>query len=157
MKFCSVLPGSRQCCKFFRNYILRLHYMKSFIAVSRDLSFVLPGPHFVKTKFFHVIDSAHLSWMKKSINTCLQWKIKRKCFQIWTSARWKTVPPCRDEILFPNVIVGWNLSRLDGLKFHPGKPGSCNYHLRWWLHGPGQPGWNSAPFCRDPGSVINSS
>ena len=26
--------------------------------------------------------------------------------------------------------MGWNLSRLDGLKFHPGKPGSCNHHLR---------------------------
>ena len=30
--------------------------------------------------------------------------------------------------------------------------------LRWWLHDPGWPGWNSVPFRRrDPGSVINSS
>ena len=26
-------------------------------------------------------------------------------------------------------IVGWNLSRLDGLKFHPSIPGSCNHQL----------------------------
>ena len=29
--------------------------------------------------------------------------------------------------------------------------------LKWWLHDPGWPEWNSVPFCRDPGSVINSS
>ena len=34
------------------------------------------------------------------------------------------------HIQFPHVIVRWNLSRLDELKFHPGKPGSCNHHLR---------------------------
>ena len=32
------------------------------------------------------------------------------------------------KIHFPN-IVGWNLSQLNGLKFHPSKTGSCNHHL----------------------------
>ena len=53
--------------------------------------------------------------------TCLQRKIQRNAW---------TVPPCHLTLpYFPHVIVKWNLSRLDGLKFYPGKPGSCNHHL----------------------------
>ena len=37
---------------------------------------------------------------------------------------------CRDKNWFPHVIVGWNLPRLDGLKFQPGKTGSYNHYLR---------------------------
>ena len=66
MKFCPVLSGSRQCYKFFINYILRLH-VKSFIPAGRDPSIVLPGSRFAGTKFSHVIPSAHLSGMKISI------------------------------------------------------------------------------------------
>ena len=61
--------------------------------------------------------------------TRLQRKSQKNCIQIWTNTKWKTVPPCRDEIQFPYVIVGWDLSRLDGVKSHLRKPGSCNHHL----------------------------
>ena len=40
MKLCPVLPGSRQCYKFFINYILRL-YVKIIIPARRDPSFIL--------------------------------------------------------------------------------------------------------------------
>ena len=66
MKFCPVLPGSRQCYKLFINYILRLH-VKCFILARRDPSIVLPGSRFAGTKFSHVIASARLSGMKISI------------------------------------------------------------------------------------------
>ena len=72
MKFCLVLPGSRQCYKLFINYILQLR-VKSFIPARKDPSFVLPGFHFAGTKFYHVIATAHLNGMKKLINTSV-WK-----------------------------------------------------------------------------------
>ena len=72
MKFCLVLPGSRQCYKLFINYILRLH-VKSYIPARQDPSFVLPGFHFTGTKFYHVIATARLNGMKKLINTSV-WK-----------------------------------------------------------------------------------
>ena len=37
----------------------------------------------------------------------------------------------RMEIDFP---IWWNLSRLDGLNFHPGKTGSRNHHLAPCIH-----------------------
>ena len=72
MKFCLVLPGSRQCYKLFINYILQLH-VKSFIPARQDPSFVLPAFHFAGTKFYHVIATARLNGMKKLINTSV-WK-----------------------------------------------------------------------------------
>ena len=54
----------------------------------------------------------------------------RKGIQIQKIARWKTVSPDRDEIWFSLVLGGWDLSPLDGLKFHPGKLGLCNHYLR---------------------------
>ena len=72
MKFCPVLPGSRQCYKLFINYILGIH-VKSFIPVKRGPTFVLPGSRFAGTKFSHVIALACLSGMKKLINSSL-WK-----------------------------------------------------------------------------------
>ena len=36
----------------------------------------------------------------------------------------------RDLNWFPHLIAGWNLPRLDGLKFHLGKTESSNHHLR---------------------------
>ena len=50
MKFCSVLHGSRQCYKFFRNFVLRLH-VKSFIPARRNPFFVLPESRFAGTEF----------------------------------------------------------------------------------------------------------
>ena len=61
--------------------------------------------------------------------TSSQRKIKRISTQILTSTRWKIVPPCPEEIKFPQVIVAWDLLRLNWLKFHPGQPGSCKHHL----------------------------
>ena len=81
-------------------------------------------------KYFLAIVSVRLGGMKKWLNTCLQRKIKRTCKQIQANTRWKTVPPCQDEIWFPLVIVGWNPSRLNGLKFYHGKLGLCNHHLK---------------------------
>ena len=66
MKFCPALPGSRQCYKFFINYILRLH-VKRFIPARRDPSFVQPGSRFAGMKFSHVIVSARLGEIKKLI------------------------------------------------------------------------------------------
>ena len=66
MKFCPVLPVSRQCYKLFINYILRLH-VKRFISARRDPSFVQPGSHFAGMKFSHVIVSARLGEIKKLI------------------------------------------------------------------------------------------
>ena len=43
----------------------------------------------------------------------------------------ETCPVLRDKNWFLYVIVGWNLSRLDGLKFDPGKTGSCNHQLNF--------------------------
>ena len=43
--------------------------------------------------------------------------------------RWKAAPFSCDEILIPRVIVGWDLSRLDQLKFHSDKPGSSNHYF----------------------------
>ena len=68
IKFCLVLPGSRQCYKLFMNYALRLH-VKSFIPTWWDPSFVLSESCFAGTKFSHVIVSARLRGMKKLINT----------------------------------------------------------------------------------------
>ena len=79
MEFCPVLPGSRQCYKFFRNFILQLH-VTSFIPARRNPSFELPGCRFAGKKFSHVVSSACLSAMKKSINTSV-WKIYRSTFQ----------------------------------------------------------------------------
>ena len=62
----SRLQGSRQCRKFFKNYILRLH-VKGLISALQDPSFVLPGSCLAWTKFPHVIASAHLRWMEKVI------------------------------------------------------------------------------------------
>ena len=115
-KLCPILSGSRQCYKLLINYVLLLH-VKSFIPVRRYPFIVLPGSPFDRMKSSHVIPSARLSG------------IKRKCKKIYTNTTWKTVPPCWYEIWFPHIIVGWNLSRLDELKFHPGKPGLCNHHL----------------------------
>ena len=50
MKFFSVFHGSRQCYKFFRNFVLRLH-VKSFIPTRRNPSLVLPGSCFAGTEF----------------------------------------------------------------------------------------------------------
>ena len=72
MKFCLVSSGSRPRYKVFKDYILRLH-VKSFIPARRDFSFVLPGSCFPGAKFCHGIASAHLSRMKKLINTSV-WK-----------------------------------------------------------------------------------
>ena len=66
MKFCSALPGSRQCYKLVINYILRLH-VKRFIPARRYPSFVQPGSRFAGTKFSHVIASARLGGIKKLI------------------------------------------------------------------------------------------
>ena len=68
MKFCPILPGSRQCYRFFVRYILWLH-VKSFILARRDPLFVLPGSRFAETKLSHVIASSRLSEIKKLINT----------------------------------------------------------------------------------------
>ena len=72
MKFCLVLPGSRQCLKLFINYILWLH-VKSFIPARREPSFVLPQSCFAGTKFSRVIASTCLSGIKKLMNTSV-WK-----------------------------------------------------------------------------------
>ena len=72
MKFCLILPGSRQCYKFFINYTLGLH-IKSFIPGKQDPCFLLPRSHFSWTKFSHVISSTRQSGMKKLINTSV-WK-----------------------------------------------------------------------------------
>ena len=61
MKFCLVLSGSRQCYKFFINYILRLDVKCSILFQSLHCA--------AGTKFCHVIASARLSGMKKLINT----------------------------------------------------------------------------------------
>ena len=46
---------------------------------------------------------------------------------------WNLISPC-------NRRVKWNLSRLNGLKFHSGKPRSCNHHVRSkWYHGSRHP------------------
>ena len=66
VKFCPALPGSRQCYKFFINYIFRLH-VKRFIPARRDPSFVQPGSRFAGTKFSHVIASTRLGGIKKLI------------------------------------------------------------------------------------------
>ena len=71
MKFCPVLPGSRQRYKLFINYVLLLR-LKSFIQARRDPFFVLPGSRFAETQFSHIIVSASLSGMKKIIKSCLQ-------------------------------------------------------------------------------------
>ena len=120
MKFYSVLSRSRHCYKLFINHILQLH-VNSFVPSRRDPFSVLPRSRFVGTKFSHVIASACINRMKK----CK----KKKCKQIYPNTMWKTVSPCRDEIWFHHVMVRWNLPWLDGLKFRPGKPGSCNHHL----------------------------
>ena len=62
----SHFAGSRQCYKLFINYIMRLH-VKHFILAKRDPSFVQPGSRFARTKFSHVIASAHLGRIKKLI------------------------------------------------------------------------------------------
>ena len=74
MEFCPVLPGSRQCYKFFKNFIFQLH-VTSFIPARRNPSFELPGCRFAGNKFSYC-----LSAMKKSINTSV-WKIYRSTFQ----------------------------------------------------------------------------
>ena len=79
MKFCPVLPGSRQCYELFINYILRLH-AKNLVSARRDPSFELPGFHFAGTKFSHIIASVCLSGMKKLINISLK-KTHRSTFQ----------------------------------------------------------------------------
>ena len=84
---------SWQCYKIFINYILWLH-VKSFIPAKQDPFFMLRGFRFGGTKCSHVINLAHL--------------------------RWKFLPPFRDEIWFPHFAP---FSRLDMLKFNPGKPG----------------------------------
>ena len=48
---------------------------------------------------------------------------------IKANTRCKTIPPCRDEVLISHAIIGLNLFRLDVLRFHPGKPGSCTYYF----------------------------
>ena len=100
------------------------------IPAMRIPSFALSGSLFGGTNFSHVITSAGLSGMKKSFNTCLQRKIIiiKKCKQIYTNTTWKTVPSYRNEIWFTHVIVGWNMSRLDMLKFCSGKPSPCNHN-----------------------------
>ena len=55
--------------------MLRLH-VESFIALRRNPSFVLPGSHFVRTKFSNVVGSARLNGMKKQFDTSLQSKLK---------------------------------------------------------------------------------
>ena len=90
-------------------------HVKGFIHVKRDPSIVLPGFRFAGTKNFHVITSDRISGMKRYF--------KRKCKHIYANTTWKTVPSCLEEAWFPYVIIGWNLSRLDGLKFHLGKSG----------------------------------
>ena len=72
IKFCLVLPGSRQCLKLFINYILWLH-VKSFIPARREPSFALPQSCFAGTKFSRVIASTCLSGIKKLMNTSV-WK-----------------------------------------------------------------------------------
>ena len=42
----------------------------------------------------------------------------------------ETCPALPGWKLISSIIVGWNLSRLDGLKFHPSKTRSYNHHLR---------------------------
>ena len=87
--------------------------MKNVIPARQDLSLVLPE--------FNIF---HFSWMEKFFDLRLYRKTKT------ASTRWKPVSPYQDENWLSHVIVGWNLPRLDGLKFHSGKTESCNYYLR---------------------------
>ena len=64
------LPGSRQYCKLFINFFLRLHE-KSFIPARRDPSLVLPGSCFTGTKFSHVIILFHPIGMEKQFKACV--------------------------------------------------------------------------------------
>ena len=64
VKFCPVLPGSRQCYKLFIHYILLQLHVKSFIPTRWNPSLVLRGG----SKFSHVITSVRLSGMKKLFN-----------------------------------------------------------------------------------------
>ena len=66
---------SRQCYKFLINFVLRIQ-VKSFISARLDLFFVLPGSHFVGTKFSHVIASARLNGIKMLININLKISIE---------------------------------------------------------------------------------
>ena len=87
-------------------------YEKSFILARQDSSFVLLRSCFSRTRSSHVIVLAHLNWMKKQFNTCLQKKLKE-------SVNKYQVKNCPEWIWFPHVIKQWNLFWPDGLKFHP--------------------------------------
>ena len=120
IKFCPVLPGSRQCYKLFINYFLRLH-VKSFIPTRQDpSSFVLPRDR----RYSYYIFKTHMtSICKKQFNkclyiislfyesldfrklTCLQRKIKRKCTQIKQMSGncpvlpgWVLISPCNRRV-----------------------------------------------------------
>ena len=45
---------------------------------------------------------------------------------LWVFVNKHQIETCRKN-WFPYLIAGWNLPRLDRLKFHPGKTASCNH------------------------------
>ena len=100
-------PGSRQCYEFFINYILRLH-VKSFILARQDSSIALPVSHFSGTKFSQVNRNIKTNLNKYRVENC---------------------PALPAEIWFPQVIVEWNLSRPDWMKFYPIIRGLCYHQL----------------------------
>ena len=75
MKFCLVLPGSRQCCKFFTNFILQLH-VESFIP-----AFVMPRSLFCNAEipscWDEIFQCNGFNKMKKLIKTSV-WNIPKK-------------------------------------------------------------------------------
>ena len=66
LKICSKFTVDLPCPSAISIKLL-CDYMLSFIPARRDPSFVLPGSRFAGMKFYHVIASARLKWMKKLI------------------------------------------------------------------------------------------
>ena len=140
-----VLPGSRFSGTKFSHEIAsaRLSRMKKLINISiwrNPLKYISID----RSCFYCIFTTFMTSICKIKVNRCL-YRISSFCehfksMRIYgflrTNTWWKPVPSCRDEKWFPHVIVGWNLSKLDGLKFHPGKTGSCNHHLNAMLAKP---------------------
>ena len=127
MKF---YPIVRQCYILFINHILWLH-VQSFIQAKQNPSCTAESPlcwdKILSCNYFNLPkhDEKVIHYMATKKNK----KIVSKSKQIPD----EKLPACQNEIWFSHIshtIVGWNLPQLDKVKFHSGKLGSCNHHLR---------------------------